>query len=177
MIETLISSKTRIKLLLKFFLNSNTTAYLRGLEGEFGESTNAIRLELNKLEKAGMLSSFLNGNKKMFRANTKHPLFREVHNIILKHIGIDKIIETVIERLGDVDKVYLIGDFSRGIDSQIIDLIFVGNVDKSYLINLIEKVEGLIKRKIRYLVYNTEESEETNWAKFKPEPLLLWSKD
>ena len=166
MIETLISSKTRIKLLLKFFLNSNTTAYIRGLEGEFGESTNAIRLELNKLEKAGMLSSFLNGNKKMFRANTKHPLFREVHNIILKHIGIDKIIETVIERLGDVDKVYLIGDFSRGIDSQIIDLIFVGYGDKRYLINLIEKVEGLIKRKIRYLVYNTEESEETNWAKF-----------
>ena len=53
MIETLISSKTRIKLLLKFFLNSNTTAYLRGLEEEFGESTNSIRLELNRFEKAG----------------------------------------------------------------------------------------------------------------------------
>ena len=55
MIETLISSKTRIKLLLKFFLNSNTTAYLRSLESEFGESTNAIRIELNRLEEAGML--------------------------------------------------------------------------------------------------------------------------
>lgn len=57
MIEALISSKTRIKLLLKFFLNSSNRAYLRGLEEEFGESTNAIRLELNKLEKAGMVSS------------------------------------------------------------------------------------------------------------------------
>ena len=56
MIETLISSKTRIKLLLKFFLNSNTTSYLRSLESEFGESTNAIRVELNRLENAGMLS-------------------------------------------------------------------------------------------------------------------------
>ena len=71
MIETLISSKTRIKLLMKFFLNSKTTAYLRGLEGEFGESTNAIRLELNKLEKAGMLSSFSKGNKKMWRWHGK----------------------------------------------------------------------------------------------------------
>ena len=50
MIEVLISSKTRIKLLLKFFLNSNSKAYLRGLEQEFAESTNAIRVELNKFE-------------------------------------------------------------------------------------------------------------------------------
>ncbi len=74
MLETLISSKTRIKLLLKFFLNSKTTSYLRGLESEFGDSTNAIRLELNRLEKAGMLTAFMQGNKKMFTANTDHPL-------------------------------------------------------------------------------------------------------
>ena len=86
MLETLISSKTRIKLLLKFFLNSKTTAYLRSLESEFGDSTNAIRLELNRLEKAGMLSSFMQGNKKMFTANTQHPLFSEVHNLSLIHI-------------------------------------------------------------------------------------------
>ena len=63
MIESLISSKTRVKLLLKFFLNSKNSSYLRGLESEFGESTNAIRIELNKLEDAGLLSSNLEGNK------------------------------------------------------------------------------------------------------------------
>ena len=57
MIETLISSKTRVKLLFKFFLNKETTAYLRGLENEMGESTNAIRIELNKFEKAGLLKA------------------------------------------------------------------------------------------------------------------------
>ena len=70
MIETLISSKTRIKLLIKFFLNSDNTAYLRNLEDEFGESTNGIRIELNKFEKAGFLTSFSEGNKKIFTANT-----------------------------------------------------------------------------------------------------------
>ena len=53
MLESLITSKTRIKLLLKFFLNSSTKAYLRGLEAEFGESTKAIRLELNRFEQIG----------------------------------------------------------------------------------------------------------------------------
>lgn len=176
MIDTLISSKTRIKLLLKFFLNSNTTAYLRSLQAEFGESSNGIRLELNKLEKAGMLSSSFQGNKKIFQANVQHPLFNEIHNILLKHIGLDKIVENVVERLGDVDKVYLVGEFSKGIDSQVIDLIFIGDVDKTYLINLIDKVEGLINRKVRYLIYKKLKFENIDWNTFKPEPLLLWSR-
>ena len=175
MLDTLISSKTRIKLLLKFFLNSNTTAYLRGLEGEFGESTNAIRLELNKLEKAGMLSSFSNGNKKMFRANTQHPLFKEIHNILLKQIGLDQIIEKVVERLGNIQSVYLVGDFSRGLDSQVVDLIFIGDIDQAYLIQLISKVEDLIKRKVRYLIYEGSEADRFDLTKYQPEPLLLWS--
>ena len=175
MIGDLISSKTRIKLLLKFFLNSNTTAYLRSLQTEFGESSNGIRLELNKLEKAGMLSSSLQGNKKIFQANVQHPLFNEIHNILLKHIGLDKIVENVVERLGEVERVYLVGEFSKGIDSQVIDLIFIGDIDKTYLIKLIEKVEALINRKVRYLIYQKTEFEQVDWNTFKPEPLLLWS--
>ena len=175
MIGTLISSKTRIKLLLKFFLNSNTTAYLRSLQSEFGDSSNGIRLELNKLEKAGMLSSSLQGNKKIFQANVQHPLFNEIHNILLKHIGLDIVVENVVERLGDVNKVYLVGEFSKGLDSQVIDLIFIGGIDKAYLVKLIDKVEGLINRKVRYLIYQKAEFEKIDWNTFNPEPLLLWS--
>ncbi len=177
MIETLISSKTRVKLLLKFFLNRSTTAYLRSLEGEFGESSNAIRLELNRLEKSGMLSSFMNGNKKMFQANPTHPLYSEIHNIVLKHVGLDKVIQDVVERLGEVEKVYLSGKFAEGLNSGVIDLIFIGHVDKFYLLNLVDKVEGLISRKIRYLIYEPEEWTEELHCTFNPAPLVIWSKD
>ncbi len=176
MIETLISSKTRIKLLLKFFLNASTTSYLRGLEAEFGESSNSIRLELNKLEKAGMLSSFSKGNRKYFQANQTHPLFQEIHNIILKQVGIDKLVETVISRLGDLEKVYLVGSFSKGIDSNIIDIILVGEVDKNYLIQLIAKAEELITRKVRYLIFATDEFGDGEKEDFDTAPLLIWSK-
>jgi predicted transcriptional regulator len=174
MIETLISSKTRIKLLLKFFLNSDTTGYLRSLENEFGDSSNSIRIELNRLEKAGLLKTSSSGNKKIFKANTLHPLYSEIHNILLKHIGLDQVIETVIERLGDVEKVFLTGTFSKGINSQIIDLIFIGNIEKDYLWSLIEKVEKLIKRKIRYIIY--QNIEEVDWNAFQQTPFILWSK-
>jgi len=122
MLDTLISSKTRIKLL-----------------SEFGESSNAIRLELNKFEQAGMLTSKMKGNKKMFTANTQHPLFNDVHNILLKYVGLDRILEDIIERLGEVQRVYLTGSFSRGLDTGVIDLIIIGNIDKVYLIKLVEK--------------------------------------
>lgn len=162
---------------MKFFINSHTTAYLRSLENEFGDSTNAIRLELNRLEGAGMLVSQLDGNKKVFRANTQHPLFDEIHNIILKHIGIDRVIANVIERLGEVERVYLVGDFSKGMDSQIIDLILIGAIDKNYLVKLVEKAEKLIKRKIRYLIYTNEEYKSETWESRAIHPLLLWSKE
>lgn len=177
MIETLISSKTRVKLLLKFFLNSTTTSYLRGLEGEFGDSSNSIRVELNKFEEAGMLSSAMKGNKKIFQANTEHPLYDEIHSIVLKYVGIDRIISNVAKRLGDLKYVYLVGKIARGLDSKIIDLIFVGDVDRAYLVELINKVEVMISRKVRYLVYSVEDFKQLGDEDFETEPLLLWKND
>jgi len=176
MIETLISSKTRVKLLLKFFLNSSNRAYLRGLEEEFGESTNAIRLELNKLEEAGMVSSDVQGNKKYFTANVKHPLFSDLNSIIRKYVGIDTIIESVISQLGDVERVYLTGEFAKGNNSNMIDLELVGQVNTQYLSSLIEKAEPLIKRKIRYVIYSTEEFLALKQGKNVHEKLLIWSR-
>ena len=97
-----------------------------------------------------------------------------MHNILLKYIGFDKIIENVIERLGDVEKVFVAGAFAKGLDSQIIDLIFIGNINKSYLIELIEKVEDLIHRKVRYVVFAPEEEDRINWSHLDFEPLCLW---
>ena len=163
--------------MLKFFLNSNTTSYLRGLEGEFGDSTNAIRLELNRFEEAGMLRSYTKGNKKFFQANTEHPLFNEVHSLVMKYVGIDRIVENVIERLGEVRAVYLVGDFARGINGDIIDLTFVGNVNGEYLIQLIDKVEPIVKRKVRYLIYGTQDEFEEAWKKRDINPFLIWEED
>jgi len=176
MLDTLITSKTRIKLLLKFFLNSNARSYLRGLESEFGESSNAIRLELNRFEDAGLLKAEMVGNKKMFRANTEHPLYEDIHNIILKYIGLDQVVEKVARKLGDVLWVFLTGDFARGRDSSIIDLIFVGDrIDKEYLIRLVEKAEALVRRKIRYLVYTVSEFDgEYSADRIASDLLLLW---
>ncbi len=178
MIESLITSKTRIKILLKFFLNTKARSYLRNLESEFGESSNAIRQELNKFEVAGLLKGEYVGNKKLFQANTKHPLFSDIHSILLKHVGLDQITDKVVRNLGNVEKVYLTGKIARGLDSSVIDLILIGvEVNTAYLIELIEKVEKMIKRKVRYLIFTEEEFKNYMETYTDIEPLLLWQRD
>lgn len=175
MLDTLITSKTRLKLLLKFFLNSNSRSYLRNLEQEFNESSNSIRVELNKFESAGLLTSEITGNKKYFRANKSHPLFPDIHNILLKHLGIDQVIDEIISNLGNLKKVYLVGEIAKGINSDIIDLILVGTeINREYLMKLVLKAEKLIKRKVRYIIYSIDEIESYLSKKDSHEYLLLW---
>ncbi len=175
MLDTLITSKTRLKLLLKFFLNSSSRAHLRNLETEFGESTNAIRLELNKFEEAGLLKSEVSGNKKVFRANTGHPLFSDIHNILLKTIGFDQIIDRVVTKLGNVEMAFVTGDFARGMDAPIIDLVFVGNdINQEYLVKLATKTEELISRKIRYIIFSSAEFEIYRKNISSKDLLLIW---
>jgi hypothetical protein len=172
MLDTLITSKTRLKLLLKFFLNGNNKSYLRGLETEFGESSNAIRVELNRFEEAGLLVSSSEGNKKIFQANKSNSIFNDIHNMLIKFVGIDEIIEKVLRRVGDLQSAYIIGDFARGIDKKTIDLLLVGsNLDELYILKQVSKVESMIKRKI-----NVEIVSDADLSLFlsKQANLLIW---
>lgn len=178
MLETLIFSKTRIKLLLRLFLNLNSTAYLRGLSDEFGESTNAIRIELNRFEQANMLTSENKGNKKIYKANLYHPLFKEIHNLLLKHTGIYQLIEQVISHMKQVEQVYLAGDYALGKDLGIIDLVVIGDLNKNSLISLGAKAEKLTSRKVRFLTYEKKEWEKLHQLRPEVEKYLLpWKVD
>ncbi len=175
MLDALITSKTRVRLLVKFFLNPAMSAYLRELADEFGESTNAVRVELNRLTEAGVLESEARGNVILYRARHAHPLFPELKRIVSKFTGIDQLVEEVVGRLGKLEAAYLIGDYAAGRDSGIIDLLLVGNVDKVFLLKLVEKAEELIRRRVRYLVMDSQACADF-LAKPEEKPaVLLWS--
>ena len=99
MLNKLITSKTRLRLLIKFFINQANRGYLNGLASEFNESTNSIRKELNNLSEAGYLEKYKDNNKVGYKANVKHPLFEVLQKVVFKHLGIEQIVERVLERL------------------------------------------------------------------------------
>ena len=152
--QSLITSKTRIKLLIKFFLNSSTQGYLRGLSKEFDESTNGIRKELNSLTQAGYLKVTKNdSNKKLYTANKKHPLYDILHQIVLKELGLDHIVASVLDRMGGVNRIIVIGDYANGLDTGVIDVVVEGEaLNTDYIGTLSDKMKQKINRSVRFLL-------------------------
>ena len=153
----LISSKTRINLLVRFFFNPGTKAYLRELSKDLNVSTNAVREELNQLTKTKLLTSQKSGRNVFYTANNEHPLFPELRSMVSKVMGLDQVVESILTRLGDLEKAYIIDDYAEGKDTGIVDLVLVGNIDQYHLNDLSRKTERYIKRKIRPLVLTGDE--------------------
>ena len=162
MLGELITSKTRLRLLIKFFLNIANKGYLNGLANEFSESTNSIRKELNNLSSAGYLEKFSENNKVIYRANASHPLFKIIHKVVKKHLGIEDILETVLKRIGDVKKIMILGDYAEGIDSGHIEILIIGDrISEDYLVDITPKIEKKINRKVSFFVSNSALKQKT----------------
>ena len=153
MLESIITSKTRLDLLIKFFVNIANKGYLNSLANEYGESTNSVRKELNNLTDAGYLVKKDIDNKVIYSANVKHPLFDTLQSIVRKHLGIEDIVNKILEKIGPIEKVILLGDYAKGIDSGVIEVLIVGKkINKEYLDEIHPKIEKEINRKINFLM-------------------------
>ena len=174
MLDTLITSKMRVKLLMKFFLNPGTRSYLRELASEFGDSTNSVRTELNRLHKAEIIISDSVGRTIQYSANKKHPLFNELKVLVQKYVGVDKIVDKLVKKLGDVQKAYLVGDYAKGIDSGLIDIILIGEINMVELDRISKRRGQDISRTIRTMVI-TEQECLSLWNSLKMDnALLIW---
>lgn len=158
MLESLITSKTRLNLLVKFFISEANKGYLRGLADELNESTNSIRKELNQLTDAGYLFRETEQNKIQYYANTKHPLFKPLKQLIHKYIGLDTIVDNILAKLGDVESISLVGNFAKGINSDTIEVLIIGDaINETYLLKLTQKIEMALEKKV-LLHLNAEKS-------------------
>lgn len=163
--------------MLKFFTNTETRAYLRELAKEFGESSNAVRLELNRLQKAGLLKHEADGRTKVYRANKDNPLFPDIQSLVRKYLGID-LVEQVVNNMGNVRKAFVTGDYAKGVDSGLIDLTIVGDdINTQYLHELVAIAEKSIKRKIRTLILDEKEYTGLKEKIKKDKALVIWDRD
>jgi len=159
---------------MKFFLNPGTRAYLRELASEFGESTNSVRVELNRLSSAKIILSENVGRTIEYQANVEHFLFNELQSLVRKYAGVDNLIETLIKKLGDVKTAYLVGDYARGIDSGLIDIILIGNINEIELNRIAERRGKDISRKIRPMIVTVKELRSI-WGELNMDhALLIW---
>ena len=155
MLNQLITSKTRLRLLIKFFVSQANRGYLNGLASEFNESTNSIRKELNHLSEAGYLEKYKDNHKVAYKANIKHPMFEILQKVVYKHLGLEEIVDHVLNQMGEVKQIHLIGDYAKGLDSGKIEVLLVGNdLNNSYITSLEKKIQGIIEREVKFYIAN-----------------------
>jgi DNA-binding transcriptional ArsR family regulator len=127
------------------------------LAKEFDESTNSVRVELNRLTEAGLLVSEEEGKTKVYKANSQHPFFTEIRNMVSKFLGLDDLMERIVMRMGDVEKAYIIGDYAHGVDSGTVEMILIGkNLDTVYLEFIKNKTFEKVNRKVKIHIFEKE---------------------
>jgi len=155
-LSELITSKTRLRLLLKFFSRPGVRGHLRGLAEEFGESTNSIRLELNKLEQAGLLIKETEGQKNVYFVDERNTFHSELVKLVSKYLGFDQIINDLLFKVGEIKEVYIVGDYARGVDGGVIEVVIVGDIQPTEITQIVYNIENKIGRKIALVVMKSE---------------------
>ena len=173
----LITSKIRIKILMRLFLHPEQQVYLRELSDEFQASPSHIKDELQQLMQSNLLTNKKQGKQINYQADTTHPLYPELNSMVKKALGMDQILESIVQRLGKLESAYLIDDYAQGKDTGLIDLLLIGDIERNNLDDLVRKTENYINRKIRVLVLNRQESIEMREMLNGRAKLLLWQAD
>ena len=158
--------------MLRFFLNHNLSGYLQGLSKELDENTNSIRVELNRLEQAGILSSELEGRRKLYRVNEQHPLTENLTAIVRKVTGVDALINRIVGRLPGLEKVWICGKLAQGVQSDQIDCVLVGeDLDEVYIEELCRRVKELTGKMVNAQLSTEIRPEQLSQC------LLVWAQE
>ena len=131
LLEDIITSDVRIKLLVELYSEVSRELYVRELTRRVGTEINAIRRELKRLEDAGIIKKEQRGNRVYYLLREDYPLYTELLSIISKEKGVGRLVRDNLKNIGNPKLVLLSLEFAQGrhaLESEL-DLIIIGDVD------------------------------------------------
>ncbi len=159
MIESILVSKVRIKILKLFFTDLKREIHIRGIVRKIDEEINAVRRELKSLEKVGILKKEARGNRHYYSIERECPIFNEILGLISKEFGLGKIIIENNEQLGNIKYALLTKSYIDNMheNEYDVDLMLVGEIKMDTLSKLIKQSEQKLGREIRYTVLSEDD--------------------
>lgn len=173
LLEELIISRVRVKMLELFFSDPSGMYHVRDIVRKVGEEINAVRRELAHLEKAGLLSKEQRANRLFYQVRRDYPLFYELVELIAKTTGLGKDILKNKAKLGKIKYAMFSGRFVRRLPHKggsDVDMLIVGNVVLPELGNLVKQEEARGERELNYTVMTEE---EFAFRKSRRDPFVL----
>jgi len=171
-LNDIITSKVKVKILELFFSNIHEMYHVRGVVREVKEEINAVRIVLDKFEKAGILAKEPRGNRVYYWPKSDYPFFEDLLSMVTKTTGLGKEIIDARRKIGKISFIMFSGRFARRIKrarEDDVDILVVGDIVLPELATLIRYEESKRSMEINYTVMTKDEFE---FRKKRRDPFL-----
>ena len=162
LLEDIIISRVRVKLLELFLTNPGMIFHVRDIVRKVNEEINAVRRELAHMEKAGMVTKEQRANRLFYTFRKDYPLYFQLMELIGKTTGLSMSIIKNRAKLGKIKFVMLSGRMLRGLlphSQSDVDLLLVGDVVIPELTQIVKAEEARRGRELNYTVMTEDELE------------------
>lgn len=171
MLEDIFISKVRVKILQLFFGQFGQIFHVREIVRQVSEEINAVRRELARMEKSGMLASEWRANRRYYNVRADYIFWQDLLSMVVKTVGLGGDIVKNRNKIGKIKFAMLSGRFARfaDVDPNEVDLLLVGNIIMPQIASLVKDEEARRGREINYTVMTEE---EFNFRKRRRDPFL-----
>ncbi len=160
MLETLLGSKLRAKVLGWLFSHPDERYFVRQLTALVSEDSTNVSRELARLERTGILVSTTEGKQKYYQANQKSPLFDELHGLMLKTVGVADVLRSaLIPAQEKIKAAFIFGSIAARNENRRsdIDVMVIGRISFEEIVSLLSPAEEKLRREVNPVVYPVAE--------------------
>lgn len=170
--EELVVSKVRVKILQLFLSSEETLFHVREIVRRVDEEINAVRRELARMEKYGMVSSEWRANRRLYRFKKDYHFYPELLGLVVKSIGVGYDIIKSRTKIGRIKYALIAQRFVRNKVSgpEDVDILIVGQIVLPELQAIIATEQAKREREINY---SFMDEAEFNFRVRRRDPFIL----
>lgn len=150
----------RQRILAATLLSPGKSWYLSELAVRLATSPSSLQRELEALVGSGILQRRADGRRRYYRADTTSPVFKELHSLFEKTVGIVPLLKRQFAHCdGKIKWAAIYGSLARGEErgSSDIDLLVVGDVGMKELLPSLRRAEKQCGREVHVTRYSESE--------------------
>lgn len=158
-LEELLGSRSRARLLTMFVTHPTDEFYAQRLTSVTGLAESTLRYELRRLEQRGLVVGRREGREKYYRINDRHPLFPELKRMVYKTAGFGDILREAVRGVSGVKAAFIFGSVAKGGERAVsdVDLFVLGKPDQTKLAAALREAEQRLGREVNLVVMGLEE--------------------
>jgi predicted nucleotidyltransferase len=162
MLDKLISSSARVKVLKLLLLNEGKRYYQREIAELAGLPVRAVQRESARLTEIGLLRRIEDGNRVYFQADPACPIFPELKRILLKTVALESLLSEALTGGGQIQVAFIYGSYAANKETATsdIDLFVIGSITSKQLSAALRPVQAEIQREVNYHLVTPEEFQQ-----------------